>query len=301
MMHMKQAMKTDNELPAIEHLDRIGKRHLIENDGRVVCWREFGAGTPLVLLHGGHGSWLHWIRNIEALSASHRVLVPDLPGYGESDELPVDSDFSALVDALVISIDKLLGVGARFDLAGFSFGSVVAGRVAVQHKGVRKLALLGAVGHGLRRRPSAPMLRWHDIEDEEIMLANMRHNLGVLMMHGPIDPLAFEIHRRSCVRTRYQSKRTSMSPILSEALEQLEIPVLILWGEHDSTGYPDEVGPIWQGAHADRSYHVIRAAGHWVQYEAADEINRHLLDWFSLSAPALASPDKSVHCLDRRT
>jgi pimeloyl-ACP methyl ester carboxylesterase len=109
----------------------------------------------------------------------------------------------------------------------------------------------------------------------------MRHNLGVLMLHGPIDPLAFEVHRRSCIRTRYHSKRTSMSPLLSEALEQLEIPVLMLWGEHDPTGYPDEVGPIWQGAQAGRAYHVVPASGHWVQYEAADEINRTLLDWFS--------------------
>jgi pimeloyl-ACP methyl ester carboxylesterase len=276
-----QAMKTDNALNAIAHLDRIGKRQLIEHEGRVICWREFGSGTPLVLLHGGHGSWLHWIRNIEALSAAHRVLIPDLPGYGESDDLPADSGFSGLVDAVANSIDQLPGVGAGFDLAGFSFGSVVAGRVALQHKGVRKLALLGAVGHGLRRRPTAPMLRWDDIEDEERMLANMRHNLSVLMLHGPIDPLAFEVHRRSCIRTRYHSKRTSMSPLLSEALEQLEIPVLMLWGEHDPTGYPDEVGPIWQGAQAGRAYHVVPASGHWVQYEAADEINRTLLDWFS--------------------
>ena len=32
-------------------------------------WREWGRGETLVLLHGGFGSWLHWVRNIEALSA----------------------------------------------------------------------------------------------------------------------------------------------------------------------------------------------------------------------------------------
>ena len=272
-------MKTNNELDVIEHLDRIGRRHLIQHDGHVVCWREFGTGSPLVLLHGGHGSWLHWARNIEVLAASHRVLVPDLPGYGESDDLPAHSGFSGLVDTVAISIDKLLGGGTRFDLAGFSFGSVVAGRIARQHEGVRKLALLGAVGHGMRRRQDAAMLRWDDIEDEDAMLAAMRHNLGVLMLHGPIDPLALEIHRRSCMRTRYHSKRTSLSADLSESLEQLELPVLMLWGEHDPTGDPDEVGPVWRGARAERSYSVVRAAGHWVQYEAANEINRSLLDW----------------------
>jgi pimeloyl-ACP methyl ester carboxylesterase len=148
-------MNTCPELEALDHLDRIAIRHLIEHKGRVTCLREFGAGAPLVLLHGGHGSWLHWARNIEALSASHRVLVPDLPGYGDSDSLPPDGGFPGLVDALVASFDKLLGAGTAFDLAGFSFGGVVAGQLALQRGGVRRLALLGAVGHGRRRRQTA--------------------------------------------------------------------------------------------------------------------------------------------------
>jgi pimeloyl-ACP methyl ester carboxylesterase len=202
-------MKSCCESEAIERFDRTALRHLIEHDGSVTCWREFGAGAPPVLLHGGHGSWMHWIRNIEVLSDSHRVLVPDLPGYGDSDALHADSGFPGLVDALIASIDKLLGAGAAFDLAGFSFGGVVAGCVALRHEGVRRLALLGAVGHGMRRRQTGAMLSWRDARDEQTMLANMRHNLGVLMLHGPIDPLALEIHHRSCVRTRFQSKKTS--------------------------------------------------------------------------------------------
>lgn len=278
-------MNTKNEADLIDHLERIGQRRLIEHDGQVLCWREFGAGTPLVLLHGGHGSWLHWARNIEALAASHRVLVPDLPGYGESADLPAEGSFAGLVDILLNSIDRLLGPGATFDLAGFSFGGVVAGRVALQHTRVRKLALLGAVGHGLRRRPTAPLLGWRASDSAQVLLKTMRHNLRALMLHGPVDPVALEIHRRSCLQTRYHSKRTSLSPLLSETLEQLRMPVLMLWGEHDPTGEPAEVGPAWCGAHAERGYRVVPAAGHWVQYEAADAVNRQLLDWFAPVAP----------------
>jgi pimeloyl-ACP methyl ester carboxylesterase len=265
----------------IEHLNRIGTRHVVEHEGRRVCWREFGTGAPLVLLHGGHGSWLHWARNIEALCAGHRVLVPDMPGYGESDALPLDRGFAGLVDTLAGSIDQLLGADTAFDLAGFSFGGVVAGRVALQRKGVRKLALLGAVGHGRQRRQTAALLNWHDTGDENAMLATLQHNLGILMLHGPIDPLALEIHRHSCVHARFHSKRTSFSPILTETLGQLEMPILALWGEHDSTGDPAEVGPIWHGGRAERAHGIVRGSGHWVQYEAAGEVNRRLLDWFA--------------------
>lgn len=52
-------------------------------DGTML-WHVFGDGPPLVLLHGGHGSWLHWIRVIHPLAARHRLLIADMPGYGGS-------------------------------------------------------------------------------------------------------------------------------------------------------------------------------------------------------------------------
>jgi len=68
-------------------LDRASTRYTTPlvtplGDGHIV-WRCWGEGTPLVLLHGGTGSWLHWIRNVEALSCDMMVVVPDLPGSGE--------------------------------------------------------------------------------------------------------------------------------------------------------------------------------------------------------------------------
>jgi pimeloyl-ACP methyl ester carboxylesterase len=278
-------METGSELALLAHLEQIGERHLIEHEGRTVCWRAFGAGAPLVLLHGGHGSWLHWARNIDALSASHRVLVPDMPGYGESDALPAGTSHAGIVDALGASLDRLLGAGAAFDLAGFSFGGVIAGCLAARHRGVRRLALLGAVGHGLPRRQAGAMRIWQDAADEQTMLAHLRHNLGVLMLHGPIDSLALEIHRRSCIRTRFESKKTSLSPALTDALARLEMPVLMLWGEHDPTGEPGQVGALWRGDRAERTHAVIPGAGHWVQFEAADEVNRRLAEWFAAAVP----------------
>ena len=55
-----------------------------------LVWHVWGQATrhpawpPLVLLHGGSGSWTHWLRNINALvDAGRWVLVPDLPGFGD--------------------------------------------------------------------------------------------------------------------------------------------------------------------------------------------------------------------------
>ena len=80
---------------ANEHIARLDAaaehRSVPFSDGRAMHWRIFGQGNPLVLLHGGHGSWLHWIRNIDALSRDHMLFVPDLPGFGDSDDPPAEA------------------------------------------------------------------------------------------------------------------------------------------------------------------------------------------------------------------
>lgn len=257
-----------------------GTQYRLRDGGRVVSWRRYGAGAPLVLIHGGHGSWLHWVRNIERLAAAHEVWVPDLPGFGASDALAPETGFLEFVDALGASIDQALGPGRVMDLAGFSFGSVVAAQLALRRGAVRKLALLGPTGHGGRRREAAPMVNWRRSSAPQDMLADLKHNLEVLMLRGPVDPLALEIHRYSCVQTRYRSKQTSQSPVLPTVLAQLQLPMLMLWGEHDATGVPEEIGPLYQDGRAERHWKSIAGAGHWVQYEAAEAVNDVLLDWF---------------------
>src|SRR5271156_6279365 len=56
-------------------------------DGLVTSYLEAGAGDPVVMLHGGEfgaSAELGWERNIAELAAHHRVLAPDLLGFGQS-------------------------------------------------------------------------------------------------------------------------------------------------------------------------------------------------------------------------
>ncbi|WP_019937504.1 alpha/beta fold hydrolase [Bordetella sp. FB-8] len=143
----------------VERIVERTQRHAVDGSGGRVIWHTLGQGRPLVLLHGGHGTWLHWIRNIHALAESRMVCVPDLPGYGESD-IPNNASLEELLRSLGNSLDALLGQGADFDLAGFSFGGLVATHLAVAYGGIRRLALLGTAGHAGARRPRAQLLSW---------------------------------------------------------------------------------------------------------------------------------------------
>src|SRR4051812_36608046 len=69
-----------------EWLDVDWSEHLrwVEVGGRPVNVCELGQGPPLVLVHGHSGTWQNWLENIPHFARSHRVVAPDLPGFGYS-------------------------------------------------------------------------------------------------------------------------------------------------------------------------------------------------------------------------
>ena len=97
-------------------------------------WNE-GAGRPLILLHGGSGSWTHWVANVQGLSAQRAVYALDLPGFGDSDLPPGARDVDGLYQAVAQGIIQLLGPGPH-DIMGFSFGGMTAGFIAAEQLGL---------------------------------------------------------------------------------------------------------------------------------------------------------------------
>lgn len=244
-------------------------------------WRQRGDGPPLVLLHGGHGSWLHWVRNIEALSTRFSVWVPDLPGYGDSD-VPRAPTLDGLIEATQQTLDRLVGAQTPIALAGFSFGGLVASHLAARRGAIDRLALLGPAGHGGERRPRGALQPWREAlagGDAAVLQTIMRRNLELHMLHGPSDETAVAIHTTACVRTRFHSRRISRAAGLREALRLLTCPVLAAWGEHDVTATPESLMPALRTEFPALHTQLVAGAGHWVQYEAADEVNTLLLDW----------------------
>lgn len=271
--------------PALDALAHLATLHQVPVPGTRVCWRTFGAGPALVLLHGGHGSWMHWVRNIGALAQRFTVWVADLPGYGDSDDVPPPGDLAALVRATVQSLDAVVGATTPIRLVGFSFGGLVATHVAQARPGVTQLALLGSAGHGTTRRPHGKLMGWKAAAaagDAAAMADAMRHNLGVHMLHAQgadIDALALEVHSRSCRHTRFRSKEISFRVLIGPMLEALPTRLLLAWGAHDVTADPPAVMRTLAAAHAARDTRIIDGAGHWVQYEQADAVNALLLAW----------------------
>ena len=268
----------------IARLEDFAQRHAVASGrGEEIVWRRFGTGTPLVLLHGGHGSWLHWARNLEALAARHTVWVPDLPGYGES-SAPVEPALPSLVAALCDTLNQLVGADTAVHVTGFSFGGLVAASVARSRPAVSSLTLMGPGGHGGRRRPRGELQQWrsaHAQGDQAALAAVMHHNLLMHMLHDAanVDSAALHIHTQSCLKTRFRSKPISRAGQLPGFLSGYLGPLLLVWGEHDATAEPQQASRVLAQGRTTCRTHILPGAGHWVQYEVADTVNALLLEW----------------------
>jgi pimeloyl-ACP methyl ester carboxylesterase len=267
----------------IGRLNQLEQRYEVDAHGLAICWRRFGAGRPLILLHGGHGSWMHWIRNLEALGKRYSVWVPDLPGYGDSD-MPLGTSLDAVLAPMLTSLDAVIGDTDDFDLVGFSFGGLVAAHMAARCPRVRRLALIGPAGHGGVRRARGQLRNWsqaHLAGDTQALTETMQHNLWVHMLHhsSSIDALATVVHTQSCVQTRFRSKALSRTAGLPLALTEFSGELLLAWGEHDVTAVPYEVAAALSAGRSACRTSIVPNAGHWLQYEQPAIFNSLLLDW----------------------
>ena len=244
-------------------------------DGGMI-WRVWGSGPPLVLLHGGYGSWMHWIRNVLVLARRFTVIAPDLPGLGESAP-PEPHSAEELARIIIDGLATILPGEGRFHLAGFSFGGVLGGHVAASlGEQVRGFTIVGSNGLGLPRQPTE-LERQKPGGTVEELLAIARHNLGVLMIadKDKIDDLAVYIQYTNAPRGRVRSRRFSRAGTLIQALPRVTAQLSGIWGGRDAGAYPylDErkraLGEIQPGLR----FEIIPGAGHWVAYEAAERFN----------------------------
>lgn len=267
----------------VSRVESLATRQLIPYGVGSMVWRVWGDGRPLVLLHGASGSWTHWIRNILPLAAHFRVIVPDMPGFGESDAPPEPHTADSLADLVVSSLAGVVSPPAELDIAGFSFGGIIGGLVAARlGRGVRTLVLLGTGGLALPPAPAPPLLRIQaDMTPDEISQAH-RENLRILMIANPenIDDLAVFLQIENLRRARFKSGSIPASDVLLRALPAIRARITGIWGSRDAFVGPhlEDRRRLLASVQRDLDFRTVDGAGHWVTYEAADQVNAALLD-----------------------
>lgn len=269
----------------VRDLEQRCRRHETPCGEGTLVWRSWGTGKPLVLLHGSHGSWLHWVRNIEAFEGSRQVIVPDLPGYGESAPPPDVDSLDSHAEALAAGLRLLLPAEDPVDIVGFSLGGLLGAHLAALAPGlVRRLVVIGSGGLDtpmpevhLRIRPQ------RGLTGEELREAR-RHNLAAMMLHhlDNVDDLALWIDAntaRPTSRAHYQVLPDKLLLVLPRTTTQVDA----LWGEHDGLHPGPELNAaVLRELHPGLELRTVPGVGHWCMYEGAADFNRHLRELLEL-------------------
>lgn len=204
---------------------------------------EGGQGDVLVLLHGFGGNKDNWTRIAKYLTPHFRVIIPDLPGFGESTRnFEANYAYAAQVDRLHKFI-KALGV-STFHLGGNSMGGAIAGTYAAYYGNDIISLWLIATGGILSSQPSELSQRLDSGEPNPLIVENKKDYgrlIDFVFVKRPPIPGAIKryftqeaIHHRPLNQKIFKQIRSAddFTP-LEVSLRNSKTKTLILWGDND--------------------------------------------------------------------
>lgn len=258
----------------------------VRADGLTLSCYVLGKGEPLVLLHGLGASKITWLPLLAALADGHRVIVPDLPGHGESAKPRRDYTPRFYAGVLRHLLDAV-GV-ARATVVGNSLGGRIALELALRSPGrVAALALLD---------PSVPGLRWRYVMGftrvfpteigaipfplREKWMEAMIRRLFAQPDRLPGDGYAaaasefIRIYRNPVARMAFFSTLrhivTERPDVFFASLRRIKHPALIIFGDQDRL-VPPRLG-VRLAQHLPNSELVVLPhVGHVPQFEATEQ------------------------------
>jgi pimeloyl-ACP methyl ester carboxylesterase len=256
-----------------------------------------GRGAPVLMIHGlGSAGYLGWRFNLPAVAGRHRVLAPDLPGFGRSEKPRTRYGIPLFTRTLLRYLDgrKL----DRVDVVGVSMGGRVALELGLRHpERVSRLVLVNSLGLGFPRRLVHGLFALPGLGETVFRLtgtvlqrvpgATIRRLAGRFrLVENPersLDDVYLqalrEIHADQGSAPAYLATVRSLILMgvedLSGELGRLRMPLRLIWGADD---------PLFPLQHATRAHRlvpgselaVIEGAGHSPEAERPDEFNRVL-------------------------
>ena len=276
-------------------------RHRRVNAGRLTLHvAELGEGEPVLLVHGFPSYWEGWREQMEALAArGFRAIACDLPGYGESDQLPNVLDYrGTLLAADLAGLIRGLQLPCVHVL-GHDWGGTLAFCLARQHPElVKKLVVLNA-GHPellltalrhfeqLRRSWYVFLFQLPWLPE---WLLKRRAALSVALRGLEVRAGAFsdeDLERHLAVMRLPGVARSALSyyraafRVPLRARGTIAQPTLVLWGDQDPALSGALLLPKLSEYVPDLRVLHFEQAGHWLHYDLPEVVTRHVVDFLS--------------------
>lgn len=194
---------------------------------------DVGVGKPVILLHGLFGNLSNWGHVVYEFTSTHRVIIPRLPLYAN----PVSRE---RLDQLVIYLEKFLIEHDLHDvvLMGNSLGGHIALLFALKNpQMVEKIVLAGSSGlYENSFGGSFPRVKDYDYIREKVASTFYKREIVTKQLVDEVyDTVQSKYKTISIIGLAREAQRNN----LSEALKNIDIPTLLIWGLQDSITPPE--------------------------------------------------------------
>ncbi|MEA5570961.1 alpha/beta fold hydrolase [Calothrix sp. UHCC 0171] len=262
--------------------------------------------TPIILLHGFGASIGHWRQNLEVFSQQHTVYALDMLGWGASEKAPVNYSVHLWAEQ-VYDFWKVF-IRKPVVIIGNSLGSLVSITAASAYPDmVQGLVMMSLPDPSLEQEAIPPFLRptvltIKNFVASPLFLKPLFYFLrqpGVLRRWAAIayanpeaitdeliDIFASPAQDKGSVRAFTALFKASIganfSPSVKAILPNLNVPMLLIWGNKDRF-VPPSLAPIFAQYNTKLEILNLDNVGHCPHDESPEEINPIILDWISKS------------------
>jgi 3-oxoadipate enol-lactonase len=237
--------------------------------------------SDVLLLHAGIADSRMWAAQIEVLEAAgHRVLAPDLPGFGRTPLLPGTVDYVAHVTALLDGPTAVVGC---------SFGGRIALEVALAFERPELVERLVLVGSGLARWEWSEEAKAGFAEEEAALeLGDLDGAAAAQARMWLADQADSEVRAltEEMIRRSYELQLpledevtgTWPEPPPEQRLDEIRVPTLVVVGAEDVADIRAIAERLAREI-PDARLEIVQGAGHLPSLECPDEVNRLLLEF----------------------
>lgn len=251
-----------------------------------MTYLEGGKGQTIVLIHGYSANKDNWNQMAKLLTDHYRVVIPDLPGHGESSKLLSKSyTIRDQIQRLNAFLSKL-GI-KEFHLAGSSMGGTIAGGYAVQYpKQVKSLALFCSGGVRSPERSDASLaleqgdypLEVTSLEDFDTIMSYVFHKPP--FMPSFLKNYFFKMSKNNqSINNKILKDLTSEHYSLEPNLKSIKAKTLILWGGEDRILHVSSV-EVFEKILDSKSV-ILDDCGHIPMIEKPEETVKHFLEFIN--------------------
>jgi len=246
---------------------------------------DIGSGPPVLFLHGFPLDHSMWAEQLSALAASHRVIAPDLRGFGASGVTPGKVTMVQMADDCAGLIDAL-GIQTPIALVGLSMGGYVAWQFVQRHAAkLGKLVLCDT--RSVADTPQAAETR---LKMAEHVLKHGTSAVAEAMLPKLFAPATYEKRPQvveSVRRMMLAAPPTGVAaaqhgmaarPDVSSMLPTIQVPTLVICGEHDAISPLAEMRTIAESI-PGATLVVVPDAGHMAPMENPGVVNAALKEF----------------------